>query len=74
LRVVIKLFASLRIGRFKIEERSMLEGSTILDVLTLLELQPNKVSMVRVNGKAVSDDYVLQDLDELALLPPMGGG
>ena len=74
MRVVIKLFASLRIGRFKIEERSMLEGSTILDVLTLLELQPHKVSMVRVNGKAVSDDYVLQDLDELALLPPMGGG
>lgn len=74
LRVVIKIFASLQIGRFKSEERSMPEGSTVLDVLNLLELQPHKVSIVRVNSKAVSDDYILQDSDQLALFPPMGGG
>lgn len=74
LRVVIKLFASLRIGRFKTEERSMPEGSTVLDALNLLELQPHKVSIVRVNSKAVSDDHVLQDSDQLSLFPPMGGG
>jgi len=74
MRVVIKLFASLRMGRFNTEERSMPEGSTVLDALSLLELHLQKVSIVRVNGKAVSDDYVLQDLDQLALFPPMGGG
>lgn len=74
LRVVIKLFASLRVGRFKTEERSMPEGSTVLDTLKLLELQLQQVSIVRVNGKAVEDDYVLQDSDQLALFPPMGGG
>ena len=74
MRVIIRLFASLRIGRINTEERSMPEGSTILDALNLLELQSHKVSIVRVNNKAVSDDYVLQDLDQLALFPPMGGG
>lgn len=74
MRVVIKLFASLRIGRSKTEERSMPEGCTVLDALNILELQPHKVTIVRVNGKAVSDGHVLQDLDQLALFPPMGGG
>ena len=74
LRVVIKLFASLRIGRFKTEERSMPEGSTVLDALNHLELQPHEVSIVRVNNIAVSDDHVLLDSDQLALFPPMGGG
>ena len=74
MRVVIKLFASLRIGRFKTEERSMPEGCTVLDALKLLELQPHKISIVRVNSKAGSDDHVLQDSDQLALFPPMGGG
>lgn len=74
MRIVIKLFASLQIGRFRTEERSMPEGSTVLDTLNLLELQPHKVSIVRVNSKAVSDDHVLQDSDQLALFPPMGGG
>lgn len=74
MRVVIKLFASLRIGRFKMEELSMPEGSTVLDALTSLELLPHKVSIVRVNSKAVSDDHILQDSDQLALFPPMGGG
>jgi len=74
LRVVIKLFASLRIGRFKTEERSIPEGSTVLDALNLLEIQLNKVSIIRVNSKAVSDNYVLRDSDQLTLFPPMGGG
>lgn len=74
LRIVIKLFASLRIGRFKAEERSMPEGSTVLDALNLLEIRLLQVSIVRVNGKAVADDYELKDSDQLALFPPMGGG
>ena len=74
LRVVIKLFASLRIGRFRTEEHSIPEGSTVLDALNRLELQLQQVSIVRVNGKAVADDYELQDSDQLALFPPMGGG
>lgn len=74
LRVVIKLFASLRIGRFKMEEWNMPEGITVLAALNLLELHLSDVSIVRVNGKAVSDDYILQDSDQLALFPPMGGG
>ena len=74
MRVEIKLLASLRIERFRMEERSMPEGSTVLDALNLLELQSHQVSIVRVNSKAVSNDHVLHDLDQLSLFPPMGGG
>ena len=52
----------------------MPEGSTVLDALNLLEIRLLQISIVRVNGKAVADDYELQDSDQLALFPPMGGG
>ena len=74
MRVVIKLFASLRVGRFKTQEWDLPEGTTVLEVLQLLKLQLHEVSIVRVNGKAASDNYVLQDSDQVALFPPMRGG
>ena len=72
--VVIKLFASLRNGRFKIKELELPEGTCVLDVLNLLKLESSQVAIVRVNGKSANDDYVLQEADQLALFPPMGGG
>lgn len=74
MRVVIKLFASLRVGRFKTQEWDLPQGTTVLEVLQLLKLQLHEVSIVRVNGKAASDNYVLQDSDQVALFPPMRGG
>lgn len=74
LRVIIKYFASLRTKRPKMEERDLPEGTTILDILTLLNLKSSDVAIVSVNGKAVTDDYVVKDLDRVGLFPPMGGG
>lgn len=74
MQITIKLFASLLIGRFRKEVWEMHAGSTVADILVKLNLLPQGVALLRVNGRDALDEQVLQDGDIIALFPPMGGG
>lgn len=74
MRVTVKLFASFRDGRFKVEERDLLEESRVLDVLEPLNIRPEEIAICLVNGRNVNEKYVLKDGDTIALFPPVGGG
>lgn len=74
MQITVKLFASLRIGRFKSEQWDVPDGSTVDWFLAKLGLQPHDVSILRVNGRDVIDGYVLGNGDVVTLFPPMGGG
>ena len=51
------------------------EGSTILNVLQQLHIDPDSVQAFSVNGAIQRDQKAkLQDNDELIVLPPVGGG
>ena len=51
------------------------DGHTVAEVMADLGIVPASVSMVVVNGRCVkARRYVLQEGDELMLLPPIGGG
>lgn len=57
-------------GRFDVSERA-----TIDDVLTALQIVPDRVQVFTVNGTLVRDrSYQLSSGDELMVLPPVGGG
>ena len=50
-------------------------GATLRDVVeTVLEIPPQTVKMMFVNGIARDDDYVLKDGDEMGVFPPVAGG
>lgn len=74
MNVTVKLFASLRIGRFKSEVWEMPAGSKVIDILAKLGLQGREVAILRVNGRDVPDEQKLMDGDIITLFPPMGGG
>lgn len=74
MRIVIRLFASLREGRFRTMEWELPEGSKTADVIQGLEMRPRDVSIILVNGRTATSDRALKDGDTLSLLPPMGGG
>ncbi len=74
MRVTVKLFASFRDGRFKVEERDLPEGSRVLDILELLNIMFDKIAICLVNGRNVNEQHVLKNGDTLALFPPVGGG
>lgn len=72
--ITVKLFASLRIGRFKSEQWELPEGSSVDMVVSRLGLQPRDIAILRVNGRDVPDGQILADGDVVTLFPPMGGG
>jgi len=73
-RVTIKLFATFRDGRFKVEERELSEGTCVLDVIQPLNITPEEIAICLRNGKDANEHTVLNDGDTLALFPPVGGG
>lgn len=75
MRIIVKLFAQYREGRFKVEERTYPEGVSAQEIVD--ELGVNKelpLGVLMVNGKHVSTDYLLKEGDEIALFPKIGGG
>nr|WP_040412535.1 MoaD/ThiS family protein [Desulfosporosinus sp. OT] len=74
MRVTIKLFATFRDGRFKVEERDLPEGSCVFNVLQPLSIKPEEIAICFINGKDANENSVLKDGDTLALFPPVGGG
>ncbi len=74
MHVTVKLFATFREGRFKVEKRELPEESRLLDVLQPLNIKPEEVAICLVNGRNVNELHVLKDGDTIALFPPVGGG
>ena len=74
MRVTVKLFATFRDGRFKVEEREFPEGACVLDVISPMNIEPSEMAICLVNGKDANEHTVLNEGDTLALFPPVGGG
>ena len=74
MHVTIKLFATFRDGRFKVEERDLPEESRVLDVLQPLNITPEEIAICLVNGRDTNEQHVLKNGDTIALFPPVGGG
>ncbi len=72
--ITIKLFATFRQGRFKIAEREVAEGTTVAEVLSLLDIAAAEVGTLFVHGRQVEPDRVLVAGDTLAVFPLIGGG
>jgi len=73
-RVTIKLFATLRTGRFKADTREYAPGTTVLQVAGDLNIPREDLALILLNGQTASLEQSLGDEDILALFPPVGGG
>lgn len=74
MEVNVKLFATLRDGRFKEQTVELSDHSKVADVIGKFDLPFEEVAISMVNGRDVDNDYQLQNGDTLALFPPVGGG
>lgn len=73
--ITVKLFAQYRDGRFKDEKIEYAKGTTAQMVIDALELEGvSPLGVLMVNGRHVDVAYVLQEGDEIALFPKIGGG
>ncbi len=74
MKITVKLFATLRIGRFKQEDRDYPDGFTCQQIAEDLGIKVDELGIVLVNGHHASVDHVLSDGDALSFLALVGGG
>ena len=73
-RVLVSLFASLRIDRFAEAEIELPEGATVTDLLDKLHIPLKDVGIVVVNARSGTFQQTLKADDRITLSPPIGGG
>ncbi|HAP32561.1 MAG TPA: hypothetical protein DCQ14_05880 [Firmicutes bacterium] len=81
MRIRVKLYATFRLNyknNYNVEKGLPLalpEGSTIHDVLEMLQIKPEKVSLLRINEISTRDFYTtVTDNDVIDIFPFVGGG
>jgi sulfur-carrier protein len=74
MNVTVKLFATLRAGRFESEDRTFPEGTRVEQAIAGLGLREGEATVVFVNSRHASGADSLSEGDVLALFPPVGGG
>lgn len=74
MQVTVKLFATLREGRFKVQKVELDEGSLVIDVIKKYDLLKEAIAICYINGRDAGNEYVLHDGDTISLFPPVGGG
>jgi molybdopterin converting factor small subunit len=74
MEVEVRLFATFRVGRWKSKRLSLSENTHIKDVLDLLQINPDEIGMILVNGSYKTIEHKLNDGDILAVFPPVAGG
>ena len=74
MNVEVRLFATLREGRFKKRAMELPEPTTLGDVVRQLEIAEGDVALPLVNGRFSDLAVELADGDVVSLFPPVGGG
>ena len=74
MQIIVKLFATYQVGRFKKELRHYPACATVQTVVEELDLGANMLGSVLINGRVADLDRELTDCDIVALFPLVAGG
>jgi sulfur carrier protein len=74
MHITVKLFATLRQGKFDIDTFDLPPGITVGNIVKRLDIPEKEVTLIFVNGVHAEFETELHDSDALALFPPVGGG
>lgn len=74
MKIIVKLFATFRNGRFKLAEQEHPVGTDCRTIVIGLGLTEGEIGVVMVNGRHATLDHVLHESDTLSLFPLVGGG
>lgn len=72
--IEVRLFATFREGRDKIQFLDSKDFSKASDVVDYLKIQHKEVAICLINGRHSKLDEDIKDGDVLAIFPPVGGG
>lgn len=74
MRIEMRLFATLREKHQKVFPMEITEGTEVATLIETLNISPNEIAILLVNGRNAKPDHILQEGDTVSLFPPIGGG
>lgn len=74
MQIEVRLFATLRAGRFNRQTLELPDGTTVAALLSHLGLRSGEVAILLVNGRDAIREKALQAGDAVSLFPAIGGG
>ncbi len=74
MKAKIKLFATLRNGRFDISDMDLDDGTTIQTLINSLHINERDAAILFINGIHAELNSIIKEGDEVAIFPPIGGG
>lgn len=74
MKITVRLFATLRQGRFDQETMDCDEASRVADITRKLAIPEKEAAIIFINNRHADLDTVLHENDTIALFPPIGGG
>ena len=74
MEVEVKLFATLRDGRFNKGKVDLSQNSKISDLLEKLDIPRTVAAILLVNGQEASTDRERAENDVVSIFPPIAGG
>ena len=74
MKVTVKLFASLRDGRFDEAVLEVPESGFVSDAIAAAGLSEGEATVMFLNARHVLPEDALVEGDSLSLFPPVGGG
>ena len=72
--IEVRLFATLREGRGKVQHLDAANISVAGDIVNLLEIPAEEVAILLINGFHQKPETPVKAGDVVALFPPVGGG
>ena len=70
----VRLFATFREGRGKVVNLDAAQYPDINSILKDLDIPPEEVAILLINGRHNKPEARVKDGDVIALFPPVGGG
>jgi sulfur-carrier protein len=74
MKITVKLFATFRIGREKIQIMDLQEGTTPESIASALGIDVKDIAILLINGRDGEINSSLAESDVLSIFPPVGGG
>lgn len=72
--IELRLFATFREGRDKVMHFDANKYHNVQSILKAVDILPEDVAILLVNGRHNKPDAKVKDGDVLAIFPPVGGG
>ena len=72
--IEVRLFATLREGRGKVQHLDATNITVAGDIISLLEIPAEEVAILLINGFHQKPETPVNDGDIVAIFPPVGGG